>query len=99
MYFALSELSLTYVFVQPTSDGQRGASGTASLRGLSQAGSCLQVFLSARSWSLEDTSQGKPFGDHSNIYRVPGFERMDAEGNVHFSGGRSVPCIDTVRTS
>ena len=54
------------------------------------------MFLSARSWSPEDTAQTKPFGDSSNIYRVPGFERMDREGGVHFTGGRTVPCIDTV---
>jgi len=55
------------------------------------------VFLSARSWSAEDTSHAKPFGDNSNIYRVPGFQSMDREGAVHFAGDRSVPCVDTVR--
>ena len=57
------------------------------------------MFLSARAWSPEDTAQAKPFGDHGNIYRVPGFKRMDSEGGVHFAGGRSVPCVDTVRHS
>ena len=57
----------------------------------------MQVFLSARSWSAEDTAHAKPFGDSSNIYRVPGFQSMDREGAVHFAGDRSVPCVDTVR--
>ena len=55
------------------------------------------MFLSARSWSQEDTADAKPFGDNSNIYHVPGFQSMDREGAVHFTGGRSVPCVDTVR--
>ena len=55
-----------------------------------------QVFLSARSWTPEDTAHAKPFGDNSNIHRVPGFQTMDRDGAVHFAGGRSVPCVDTV---
>ena len=56
------------------------------------------MFLSARAWSPEGTAHAKPFGDHCNMYRVPGFERMDAEGGVHFAGGCVVPCVDTVRS-
>lgn len=56
----------------------------------------MQVYLSVRSWPAEALSGAKPFGDCCNIYGVPGFEGLSADGSVHFVGGRSVPCVDTV---
>ena len=54
------------------------------------------MYLSARSWPTEQLSNSKPFGDNRNIYRMPGFEGLSADGSVKFQDGREVPCIDTV---
>lgn len=54
------------------------------------------MYLSARKWPAEALSHTTPFGDNRNIYRVPGFEGLSADGSVQFDGGRSVPCVDTV---
>lgn len=56
----------------------------------------MQVYLSARNWPAEALSEAKPFGDGCNIYRMPAFEGLSADGSVQFAGGRSVPCVDTV---
>lgn len=62
---------------------------------LLNVGIVCQVYLSARSWPAEELTS-KPFGDERNIYRVPGFEGLSADGSVKFSDGRTVPCVDTV---
>ena len=56
----------------------------------------MQVYLSSRTWPAEALSNTKPFGDERNIYRVPGFEGLSADGSVQFADGRAVECIDTV---